>query len=245
MALSIYYRKTFNPEELPFAKSDVVLDRPLTMLEIDANMKTIDMAFDSNQEKLDDIHHLLDTKAPIRNPIFRGIVSLPQYANASLLPRQVTGADGAPLIAPVGTLAFTLDNRQIMVLTQNDTLGTKWSAVNTQESMSGYVKKTGDIMTGNLEGTSASWSQNIFALPPGGIIGETQKDVVATVEWTKDTIKDLIDERLNGGSGEEGTQNNIVINKGDLIINNGNINADGNITIDGVFRGNLDMGFLG
>lgn len=247
MAISIYYRKTLNPNELPFAKSDVVLDRPLTMLEIDANMKAIDLAFDKSAEDLGNLEAVVDDKAPIRNPILKGIVGIPQYANAGLLPRQIVGKDGAPLIAPIGSIAFDTENRNLMLLVQNDTQGTKWSAINTTETMSGYVRKTGDIMTGNLEGTSASWTQHIFALPPDKTVGEP-KDMVATVEWSKSTITQMIDDRLSGGDSDTGT-NNIIINKGDLIINSGGIKVDGDINITGTIsasklQGNLDCGVL-
>ena len=68
------------------AESDHVLGRPLTMLEIDANMKTIDLAFDKNEDDHTAIYKEIAKKAPINYPILRGFVGLPTYKSKKLLP---------------------------------------------------------------------------------------------------------------------------------------------------------------
>lgn len=240
MAIALHYRKHLSINELEphMAESDHVLGRPLTMLEIDANMKTIDLAFDKNEDDHTAIYKEIAKKAPINYPILRGFVGLPTYKSKKLLPTTYVGEGSSSQPVPVGALAFDNETKGVMLRVDQGAEG--WVAVSTEKTMGDYVCRTGDDMTGPLTGTTSTWSNTIKALPPDGEVGVTEVDTVATVGWAKKTITDMIDNRLNGGG--EGS-NNIIINKGDLIVNKGNIIVDGTITANRL-QGDLDCGVL-
>lgn len=218
MAVHLYYR--INATNPPIPTQDAVINVPLSMLQIDGNMKAIANAFADNDTTIEDIYIQLDEKAPINRPEFTGYIVIPSVVAGSY-----------PTKPQEGMIVYDKATHQLMVYTNN-----QWTAISTTLGLGDYVKRAGDIMTGKLTGTTAEWSMNIRALPPGGSQGE-QTDVVATVGWTEDKAKQLIEERL-GGSGGTG-DDSITVGTGDLTINNGDI-----IVNNGTIYGNLDMGVL-
>lgn len=208
MAVKLYYR--INATNPPLPTQDVVKSAPLSMLEIDGNMKALANAFIDNDAAIEDIYVALDNKAPINRPQFTGYIVIPSVASGSY-PNQ-----------PIeGMLVYDTKRKELMVYQQN-----KWSPIATSLGLGDYVKRSGDIMSGKLTGTTSEWSMNIKALPPDAD-PESSTDIVATVDWVKHTTNQLIEERLTGGSGT-----GITINDGDLIVN------------DGTIYGNIDMGVL-
>ncbi len=219
MALNLYYR--INSTNPPIPTRDVVLSRPLTMEEIDGNMKAIDQGFESQNMTIESLQELVNNKAPTDRPSFSGYIKLPIVTNSTY-----------PKPAEEGMIVYNQDLHEMVVYQEG-----KWIAISTQVTMSGFVKKTGDIMTGKLTGTIADFSQHIKALPPDQEVG-AQNDIVATVEWVKSTVNYLIEQRLSGGEG-----GGIIIEKGDLVVNEGDIIVSGSITADRL-RGHLDCGIL-
>ena len=61
MAVKLYYR--INATNPPVASQDAVLARPLSMLEIDGNMKALANAFAQNDTTIEEIYVALDGKA--------------------------------------------------------------------------------------------------------------------------------------------------------------------------------------
>ena len=219
MAVTLYYR--INATNPPIPTQDTVLARPLSMLEIDGNMKALANAFADNDATIEEIYIALDGKAPINRPAFTGSITLPNVVASSY-----------PLNPTEGMIVYDRDTQQVMVYTRN-----QWTSLSTTIGMGDYVKRAGDIMTGKLTGTTSEWSMNIKALPPDAEQGALT-DVVATVQWVQDKARELIEQRLTGGSGGTGADN-ITINTGDLNINRGNIYVN-----EGTIYGNIDMGVL-
>lgn len=218
MAVKLYYR--INATNPPTPAQDTVLARPLSMLEIDGNMKALANAFADNDVTIDEIYIALDGKAPINRPAFTGSITLPNVVAGSY-----------PLNPTEGMIVFDKDTQEVMVYLRG-----QWSPLATAVGLSDYVKRAGDIMTGKLTGTTSEWSMNIKALPPDAEQGSLT-DIVATVEWVKKTAKQLIEERLTGGAGTG--DDSIIVNTGDVTINRGDLTV-----FEGTIRGNLDMGVL-
>lgn len=219
MAVKLYYR--INATNPPVPTQDVVKSIPLSMLEIDGNMKALANAFEANDATIEEIYVSLDGKAPINRPAFTGSITLP-----------IVVAGSYPINPTEGMIVYDRDTQQVMVYTRN-----QWTSLSTTIGMGDYVKRAGDIMTGKLTGTTSEWSMNIKALPPDAEQGALT-DVVATVQWVQDKANELIEQRLTGGSGGTGADN-ITINTGDLNINRGNIYVN-----EGTIYGNIDMGVL-
>ena len=218
MAVKLYYR--INATNPPVPAQDTTLARPLSMLEIDGNMKALANAFADNDVTIDEIYIALDGKAPINRPAFTGSITLPNVVAGSY-----------PLNPVEGMIVFDKDTQEVMVYLRG-----QWSPLATAVGLSDYVKRAGDIMTGKLTGTTSEWSMNIKALPPDAEQGSLT-DIVATVEWVKKTAKQLIEERLTGGAGTG--DDSIIVNTGDVTINRGDLTV-----FEGTIRGNLDMGVL-
>lgn len=218
MAVTLYYR--INATNPPTPTQDTVLARPLSMLEIDGNMKALANAFADNDATIEEIYIALDGKAPINRPAFTGSITLPNVIASSY-----------PLNPTEGMIVFDKDTQQVMVYLRG-----QWSPLATAVGLGDYVKRAGDIMTGKLTGTTSEWSMNIKALPPDAEQGSVT-DIVATVEWVKKTARQLVEERLTGGTGTG--DDSIIVNTGDVTINRGDLTVLG-----GMIRGNLDMGVL-
>ena len=218
MAVKLYYR--INATNPPIPAQDTIKSAPLSMLEIDGNMKALANAFADNDATIDEIYIALDGKAPINHPAFTGSITLPNVVAGSY-----------PLNPTEGMIVFDKDTQEVMVYLRG-----QWSPLATAVGLSDYVKRAGDIMTGKLTGTTSEWSMNIKALPPDAEQGSLT-DIVATVEWVKKTAKQLIEERLTGGAGTG--DDSIIVNTGDVTINRGDLTV-----FEGTIRGNLDMGVL-
>lgn len=218
MAVKLYYR--INATNPPLPTQDAVKSAPLSMLEIDGNMKAIANAFASNDTTIEEIYVALDGKAPINRPHFTGYIVIPSVVSGNY-----------PLQPVEGMLVYDKQRGELMVYTQGN-----WTPVATTLGLGDYVKRSGDIMSGKLTGTAAEWSMNIKALPPEAEQGSTT-DVVATVAWVKQTARQLIEERLTGGSGTG--DDSIIINTGDMTVHNGDL-----IVERGTIYGNIDMGVL-
>ena len=218
MAVKLYYR--INATNPPIPAQDTIKSAPLSMLEIDGNMKALANAFADNDATIDEIYIALDGKAPINRPAFTGSITLPNVVAGSY-----------PLNPTEGMIVFDKDTQEVMVYLRG-----QWSPLATAVGLSDYVKRAGDIMTGKLTGTTSEWSMNIKALPPDAEQGSLT-DIVATVEWVKKTAKQLIEERLTGGAGTG--DDSIIVNTGNVTINRGDLTV-----FEGTIRGNLDMGVL-
>lgn len=218
MAVKLYYR--INATNPPIPAQDTIKSAPLSMLEIDGNMKALANAFADNDATIDEIYIALDGKAPINRPAFTGSITLPNVVAGSY-----------PLNPTEGMIVFDKDTQEVMVYLRG-----QWSPLATAVGLSDYVKRAGDIMTGKLTGTTSEWSMNIKALPPDAEQGSLT-DIVATVDWVKKTAKQLIEERLTGGAGTG--DDSIIVNTGDITINRGDLTV-----FEGTIRGNLDMGVL-
>lgn len=218
MAVKLYYR--INATNPPIPAQDTVLARPLSMLEIDGNMKALANAFAQNDTTIEEIYVALDGKAPINRPQFTGYIILPSVVAGSY-----------PLNPSEGMVVYDKERQEVMVYLRN-----QWTPLASSLGLTDYVKRAGDIMTGKLTGTTSEWSMNIKALPPEAEQGSLT-DVVATVEWVKSTAQKLIEERLTGGSGTG--DDSIIINTGDMTIHRGDLTV-----VEGTIYGNMDMGVL-
>ena len=218
MAVKLYYR--INATNPPIPAQDTIKSAPLSMLEIDGNMKALANAFADNDATIEEIYIALDGKAPINRPAFTGSITLPNVVAGSY-----------PLNPTEGMIVFDKDTQEVMVYLRG-----QWSPLATAVGLSDYVKRAGDIMTGKLTGTTSEWSMNIKALPPDAEQGSLT-DIVATVDWVKKTAKQLIEERLTGGAGTG--DDSIIVNTGNVTINRGDLTV-----FEGTIRGNLDMGVL-
>lgn len=200
------------------------------MLEIDGNMKSIADAFDTHDSSILSIEQQLETKAPINRPTFTGSLTLP-----------TVGTTTRPLNPTPGTIVYDRDLNQIVVYN-----GESWIDVATTVNLGTYVKRTGDIMTGRLTGTSSEWSANVRALPPEAEPGSSL-DIVATVGWVEDKAREIVEQRLGGSSGSgTGGDDGITINGGDFTINRGDVTIhQGDLTVvNGKLYGDIDLGVL-
>lgn len=226
MPLNLYYRA--NATNPPKPSQIVVKASPLTILEIDANFKTISDAFDDNDVSLSDIHSELDSKAPINRPEFTGYIRLPNVTQGNY-----------PSNPSVGTVVYDRTNGSLAIYN-----GTQWALLSVFDADANnlYVKRTGDIMTGKLTGTTSEWTSNIKALPPEAPT-DSATDVVATVEWVKNKALEIVNDRLNGGTG---SGDGITVSSGDITVNQGDVIIDrGDLIVSyGTIKGNLDMGVL-
>lgn len=229
MAIKLLYRiDMVNP---PVPAVATVKSAPLTMLEIDGNMKAISNAFDSTDDHFAQVDAVIETLAPKEGPQFTSHIILPVVQNGTF--------PGDPV---EGMVVYDLSTRSVQVyFGAKDEQGNKigWQPLATAVALSQYVKSTGDIMTGKLEGVSAEFRDHVKVLPPDASIG-APSDTVATVDWVKNQAKIIVDQRLNEGS----SGGSININQGDIQIASGNIVAPNGSVVANRLYGHLDMGDL-
>ena len=252
MAINLIYRLNSNPN---VPNGNITANGPLTMEQIDGNMKSISNGFDDVDKQFTQVEVALANKADINNPSFNGYIKIPASATASL-----------PVKVPNGTVVYDL-NRKALVIWVDD----KWQVISTDSGLVGFVSKQGDIMSGKLTGTTADFKEGMKTLPPGAEIG-TETDTVATVQWTETTIRDAIDARIGTTTNEvitdkitannqiiiEGVEdgNGLILQAGDALFETGNLTvskgdvniAEGDLYVNTVYasvlRGDIDLGTL-
>lgn len=219
-----------NPPVPPVA---AVKSAPLSMLEIDGNMKAISDAFESTDSHFDQIASTIETLAPKDGPQFTKYIQLPLVSNGTF-----------PSSPTEGMMVYDVSTKSIQVyLGTKDADGNKlgWQPLATAIAMNQYVKATGDIMTGKLEGTTAEFRDRVKVLPPDASIGEPT-DAVATVGWVKNQAKVIVEQRLNDSGDINVQQGDVTINQGDITVQSGNINVNNGVVISNRLYGHLDMG---
>lgn len=225
MSIALYYRiNATTPDQ---ATTTTVVNRPLTMLEIDGNFKSIADAFVDTDSAITTINTTLSTKAPINRPTFTGSITIPSCTSTT-----------RPLQPVEGMVVF--DRSEKSLITYD---GSQWITLTTNAGLDGYVKRTGDILTGKLIGTTAEFSGNIRALPPDSEPGSTT-DLVATCGWVESQVLTIVNNRLSGGSGS-GDDDSININTGSLNVYRGDVTIErGDLYVGGTIHGDIDLGIL-
>ncbi len=218
MSLSLYYR--IDGKNPPIPSSDIVVGVPLSMLQIDANWKSVSNAVDSIEESLETHSGEIAEKAPTVNPQFSGYMGLP------------TSTDDYPTTLPLGSVYFNTKTNTVEVLTEDG-----WRGLGTNEDLSFYLPLGGGNMYGTLEGIDANFRGVLRAYNPDFKTGEgdsqTQLERVVTDQWAKDYIDDQFEKRLGVlEPPSESGENNVYFN-----IPNGTI-------IAGKFQGDFDAGVL-
>lgn len=243
MAVNLIYRLNSDPE---VPNGVITANGPLTMEQIDGNMKSLSNQFDKVQQQFDNVEVELAKKASISNPTFTGFIQIPT-APTNALPTD-----------PVdGMLVYDTDKQSLTVYIDG-----VWQLVSTNLGLEGFVSKTGDIMSGKLTGTNAEFVTGITTLPPEAEEG-SDLDRVTTVQWTKNTIENFLDSRLgttdnevvtdkitteqvivNGIANGEG----LIVRQGDIVTEEGDIHTknafvEGTVTA-AVLVGDIDLGEL-
>jgi len=234
-----------NPSTLIPPSSSVVLARPLSMLEIDTNMFTLERNISKLDDEFDHSYRLIYTKAPIHSPTFTGTVTLPSRATPP-----------AGNIAN-GTAYYNTSTHEVQVYVKKPNSDTDyWAPLATTQGLDDYLRKTGGVITGELIGRNAIFHGKLTALKTdfdGEYSSNTNDlDLVATSGWVRSTATKIVDDRLGGGTGA-----GITINGGGLTINTNTndpiLKVDstgmkltmGDFTIsNGKFHGDIDMGTL-
>lgn len=231
MAIKLLYRiDMVNP---PVPAAAAVKSAPLTMLEIDGNMKAISNAFDSTDDHFAQVDAIIETLAPKDRPQFNEYIILPLVQNGTF--------PGEPT---EGMMVYDLSTRTVQVyFGAKDNNGNKvgWQSLATALTLSQYVKSTGDVMTGKLEGVSAEFRDHVKVLPPDASIGEPT-DTVATIGWVTNQARTIVEQRLHDNGSVNLKQGDITIDRGDININLGNITVANGVVIANRLQGHLDMG---
>lgn len=229
MAVNLYYR--IDAKNPPKPTSNVVLGVPLSMLQIDANWKSVSDNLDSNDEILKEHGELIDTKAPINNPKFTGYVQFPttdlEYPNT----------------LPEGSVYFDT-NKQMLMVKNNG----KWSSMSTGDSLDFYLPLKGGTLSGNLTGTNGEFFGFLSCFNPTADPTDenTKTEKVATTNWVDTTITKVLYDKLgikpDDGSSDPSNppDNSMTIVKGDMILKDGVVVAQqlygdidcGELTID-------------
>ena len=227
MAINLIYRSTSNPT---VPDHIITANGPLTLEQIDGNMKSISDSFERVDDRFQSIDIEISKKANASNPVFLGSIQIPAAPTTSLSKN-----------APDGSVVYDTTKQALVVR-----IGGKWHTVSTDTGLAGYVSRQGDIMDGKLTGPSAEFYDGIKTLPPDGERGDPT-DNVATVEWTDD----LIDVKINNRIGTDTNtviadkivaNKQLTVSKGDIEITNGDLHA-ANVYAKRLW-GNIDLGTL-
>ena len=255
--LNLVYRLDSNPV---VPETIVSANGPLTMEQIDGNMKAISNRFEKINDIFDQVDIVLQDKANAVNPEFSGSLRIPMVAST-------TG-----LGASEGTIVYSVESRglelRIFKKLPNGTTEGKWHRISTDTGLNGFLSTKGGIVTGQVkfERDIVVYNGISTIAPDASVTNNLEIDHVATANWTIDRIRDEIGSRLGSSSnvvtvdhvsadtitlrGDEEDPSTISIEKGNVELKgNGSITIyDGNkiggkITV-GILEGNIDLGEL-
>lgn len=211
MAVNLYYRiDATNP---PIPSSNVVLGVPLSMLQIDANWKSVSDNLNNHDNTLKEHGDLIATKAPINNPKFTGYVTFPD----SKL--------DYPNTIPEGSVYFNTVKQTLMVKNNG-----RWSSLSTGDSLQFYLPLAGGTMTGDLKGVNGEFFGFLKAFNPDADPNdeETKTQKVATIDWVNTNTYAILKEVLGIASDGEGGStgdSSMTIEQGNIVLNNGYVVA--------------------
>lgn len=188
MALNLYYR--LDGKNPPIPSSDIVLGVPLSMLQIDANWKSVANAIISIDETLVSHNESIEDKAPKNNPSFSGYVTFP------------TSSDDYSDNVPVGSVYYNTTTNTLLVKTENG-----WVGLGTNNDLAFYLPKAGGDLYGKLEAVDAVFRGVLETYSPDYDPDSEEElepvlERVATAEWVEKVIEKHIVERFGEISKE-------------------------------------------